>query len=204
MLTLTGHQARRWEPKRLRLFSIPGRLAVSARAPCCTYSGRPPEPGCCCRPSTGSAWPRPGPPAEPTGPVPYNQPDPLGRWKPTPHPLPVVVADAEGAGLYAAGEPDQSVDGFGAAAAGAAGGGAGQERRPPLCRFGRSRDRAGRQGGEDPWAIRRASARLAACRPSGAAGRTAGALPGDVHLVVAFVGGDGAFQPGALPVDEPV
>jgi hypothetical protein len=54
------------------------------------------------------------------------------------------------------------------------------------------------------WAIRRPSARLAACRPSGAAGRTAGALPSDVHLVVAFVGGDGAFQPGALPVDEPV
>jgi len=33
MLALTGHQARRWEPKRLRLrlFSIPGRLAASAR-----------------------------------------------------------------------------------------------------------------------------------------------------------------------------
>jgi hypothetical protein len=34
MLALTGHQARRWEPKRLRLrlFSIPGRLAKSGRS----------------------------------------------------------------------------------------------------------------------------------------------------------------------------
>jgi Transposase DDE domain group 1 len=33
MLALAGHQARRWEPKRLRLrlFSAAGRLAVSAR-----------------------------------------------------------------------------------------------------------------------------------------------------------------------------
>jgi hypothetical protein len=33
MLALAGHQARRWEPKRLRLrlFSIPGRLAASGR-----------------------------------------------------------------------------------------------------------------------------------------------------------------------------
>jgi hypothetical protein len=32
-LALTGHQARRWEPKRmrLRLFSVAGRLAVSGR-----------------------------------------------------------------------------------------------------------------------------------------------------------------------------
>jgi hypothetical protein len=34
MLALTAHQARRWEPKRLRLrlFSTAGRLAVSGRA----------------------------------------------------------------------------------------------------------------------------------------------------------------------------
>ncbi len=33
LLTLVGHQARRWEPKRLRLrlFSAAGRLAVSSR-----------------------------------------------------------------------------------------------------------------------------------------------------------------------------
>ena len=31
MLTLIGHPARRWEPKRLRLFSIAGRLARSSR-----------------------------------------------------------------------------------------------------------------------------------------------------------------------------
>lgn len=31
MLTLIGHPARGWEPKRLRLFSIAGRLARSSR-----------------------------------------------------------------------------------------------------------------------------------------------------------------------------
>ena len=31
-----------------------------------------------------------------------------------------------------------------------------------------------------------------------------GGMPRDEHLVVAFVGGDGAVEPGALPVGEPV
>jgi hypothetical protein len=32
MLSLTGHDARRWEPKRLRLFSIAARLAEHGRS----------------------------------------------------------------------------------------------------------------------------------------------------------------------------
>ena len=31
LLALSGHQARRWEPKRLRLFSTAGRLARTSR-----------------------------------------------------------------------------------------------------------------------------------------------------------------------------
>jgi hypothetical protein len=61
MLALTGHEARRWGPKRLRLqlLSIPAGSSGRDGGPCCTYPGTPPGPDSCCRRSTGSASPRP-------------------------------------------------------------------------------------------------------------------------------------------------
>jgi hypothetical protein len=112
------------------------------------------------------------------------------------------VAAAEAAG-DAAVEFDESVDGFGAAVAGAAGAEVGQERRPPLgeglAESFDLGDRAGREDGEDLLGDPAAVAEV-----GGLVGRAEqlGALPGDVHLVVSFVGGDGAFEPGALPVGE--
>ncbi len=48
MLALTDHDARRWEPKtlRLHLFSLPGRIARHAQKPGYTYPDQPRPPAC--------------------------------------------------------------------------------------------------------------------------------------------------------------
>jgi hypothetical protein len=51
-LTQTGHDARRWEPKRLRLLSIPHAMPAPAAAGCCTWPPPPRSPPSHCRP-----WP---------------------------------------------------------------------------------------------------------------------------------------------------
>jgi hypothetical protein len=87
LLALPGQEARRWEPKRLRLrlLSIPGRLAVSGRQPCCTCPPTPPGPGSSSTRSTCSASPTPAPPpADHEPPCPDEPQEPLGPWKPTP------------------------------------------------------------------------------------------------------------------------
>ena len=82
-LALTGHPARRWEPKRLRLrlFSIAGRLAVTGRRRCCTWP--PPAP------FTAPGPRRPAPPRRPgrarlTTATPSRRPPPTRTVEPAP------------------------------------------------------------------------------------------------------------------------
>src|SRR3954451_15270216 len=116
----------------------------------------------------------------------------------------VVVAVAEAAG-DAAVEFDEAVDGFGAAVAGAAGVEVGQERGLPAAQGlaepgdlgnGAGRERVGDLLGESPA---RGGGRGVVDGPD-----LLRAVPGEGHLVVAFVRVEGSSQARALPGGETV
>ena len=87
MLALTPHEARRWEPKRLRLrlFSIAGRLARTGRSVQLHLSGTRPGPALSSTRSPRSA-PRPRPPEHTAAAPPTRGPEDPRTVEPAPEP----------------------------------------------------------------------------------------------------------------------